>query len=62
MASRRIRPIPATITLLMTVRTKPTVSVWLAFSLSPAPRLLAIRDEAPVPIMLEIAMEIIMTG
>ena len=34
----------------------------MAFSLSPAPRLRAIREDAPDPTMLEIATEIIMTG
>ena len=62
MAGRKAIPAAVTSRLLKTVSSNPTVNVCLAFALSSAPRLLAIRDEAPVPIILEIAMEIIMTG
>ena len=61
-ADRKAIPKTVTIRLLKIVSSKPTVSVCLAFAVSFAPRLLAIREDAPVPTMLEIAMEIIMTG
>ena len=62
MAVRKAIPAAVTSRLLMIVSSNPTVRVCLAFALSSAPRLRAISEDAPVPIIFEMAMEIIMTG
>ncbi|MBR4200248.1 MAG: hypothetical protein IKQ91_03095 [Oscillospiraceae bacterium] len=54
-ASVTIRPFTA-------VSTMPEVSACSAFSRAPAPRLRAISEAVPAPIILETAAEIIMTG
>ena len=52
----------ATIALFTTVSRKAEVSVWSAFVRSPAPRLRAMSEPAPVPTMFESAIMTIITG
>ena len=55
-------PAAATIELFTTVSRKAEVSVWSAFVRSPAPRLRAMSEPAPVPTMFESAIMTIITG
>ena len=60
--SRSNSPMPATRMLAAAVSQKATVTVWSAVSLRPAPRLRAMSEAAPVPIMLDTATMTIITG